>query len=321
MTAAGLDVVSVGEPMIEFNQVPGDPQRYLQGFGGDTMNAMIAAVRQGARAGYVTRLGDDEFGQLLLELWKTEQLDSAGVSLDPEAPTAVYFVTHGPEGHAFSYRRTGSAASRLAPGNLPLEVIRTARFLHTSGITQGISTSACDAAFAAIDSARASGARFAYDSNLRLKLWPLARAQAVITTTVALADYFLPSLDDACVLSGLDDPEAIVDWAHRLGARHVALKLGPGGVIASDGERREHVPGHRIECVDATGAGDCFAGSLLARMSLGDDFWQAVRYANAAAALTCTGYGAVAPLPTPHAVASLLHTGEPGRAFVKPRNG
>ncbi len=301
-----LDVVSVGEPMVEFNQVPGDPRRYLQGFGGDTMNAMIAVARQGARAGYVTRLGDDEFGKLFLGLWREEGLDASGVAIDADAPTGVYFVTHGPEGHAFSYRRAGSAASRLSPGNLPLDVIRSARFLHTSGITQGISPSACDAAFAAIDASRAAGGKIAYDSNLRLKLWPLARARAVIQASIGLADYFLPSLDDVRVLSGLEAPDAIVDWAHRLGAQHVALKLGPDGVIASDGRKRERIAAHAVECLDATGAGDCFAGSFLARLSLGDDFWKAVRYANAAAALTCTGYGAVAPLPKPEAVLALL---------------
>jgi 2-dehydro-3-deoxygluconokinase len=309
MSGPALDVVAVGEPMVEFNQVPGDPRRYLQGFGGDTMNAMIAAARQGARAGYVTRLGDDDFGRLFLDLWRDEGLDASGVAIDPEAPTAVYFVTHGPEGHAFSYRRTGSAASRLAPANLPIDVIRRARFLHTSGITQGISASACDAAFDAIYAARDAGAKIAYDSNLRLKLWPLARARAVIQASVGLADYFLPSIDDVRMLSGLEAPEAIVDWAHALGARHVALKLGPEGVLASDGTRRERMAGHRVDCLDATGAGDCFAGSFLARMSLGDDFWAAVRYANAAAALTCTGYGAVAPLPRPEAVLALLRGG------------
>lgn len=306
MSLAALDVVAVGEPMVEFNQVPGDPRRYLQGFGGDTMNAMIAALRQGARAGYVTRLGDDDFGRLFLDLWREEGLETSGVAVDPDAPTAVYFVTHGPGGHAFSYRRAGSAASRLSPSNLPLEVIRRARFLHTSGITQGISASACDAAFAAIDVARSAGVKVAYDSNLRLKLWPLARARAVIQATIGLSDYFLPSLDDVRVLSGLASADAIVDWAHGLGARHVALKLGADGVIASDGARRERIAAHAVDCLDATGAGDCFAGSFLARLSLGDDFWAAVRYANAAAALTCTGYGAVAPLPRPEAVLALL---------------
>jgi 2-dehydro-3-deoxygluconokinase len=113
-------------------------------------------------------------------------------------------------------------------------------------------------------------------------------------------------LDDVEALSGFAEPEAIVDWSHRLGAKHVALKLGRNGVLASDGVRHQRIAAHAVNCVDATGAGDCFAGSFLARLSLGDDFWQAVRYANAAAALTTTAYGAVAPLPRPDAVTRLL---------------
>jgi sugar/nucleoside kinase (ribokinase family) len=118
-----LDVLALGEPMVEFSQIPGDPGRYLHGFGGDTMNAAIAAARQGARAGYVTRLGDDEFGRELLEFWRGEGLDATGVAVDPDAPTAVYFITHGPEGHVFSYRRAGSAASRMRPSDVPLDLI------------------------------------------------------------------------------------------------------------------------------------------------------------------------------------------------------
>ena len=301
-------VVCVGEPMVEFNQVPGEARRYLQGFGGDTMNAVIAAARQGARTAYVTRLGDDEFGQWLRALWRTEGVDDAFVATDPEAPTAVYFVTHGAQGHAFSYRRAGSAASRLSPSNLPLEPVRSTALLHTSGITQAISDSACDAALAAIDAARAAGAGVVYDCNLRTRLWPLARARAVIAATAGMSDFFLPSLEDARALSGTHDPQANLDWALALGARHVALKLGGQGVLASDGHRTLRVAGHPIECRDATGAGDCFAGSFMARMAAGDDFHDALRYANAAAALTCTGFGAVAPIPRPEAVRALLAT-------------
>ena len=304
--AARFDIVSLGEPMYEFSQIPGEGNRYLQGFGGDTTNAAIAAARQGAKVAYLTRLGDDEFGKQFLALWRAEGLDSSGVSIDPDAHTAVYFIHHGPQGHVFSYLREGSAASRMRPAHLPLDLIRSTKFFHTSAISQAISASACDAVFAAIDAARTAGVKFAYDSNLRLRLWPLMRAKAVITATIALAEYFLPSLDDVKTLSGFEQPEAIVDWSHRLGAKYVVLKLGPDGVLASDGLRRQHIAAHAVDCVDATGAGDCFAGSFLARLSRGDDFWQAVRYANAAAALTTTGYGAVAPLPRPEAVSALL---------------
>lgn len=304
-------VVSLGEPMVEFNQVPGEPRRYLQGFGGDTMNAVIAAARQGARTAYITRLGDDEFGQWLRALWQAEGVDASFVETDAAAPTAVYFVTHGPAGHAFSYRRAGSAASRLSPSNLPLEPIRSTALLHTSGITQAISEGACDAALAAIDAARTAGARVVYDSNLRTRLWPLARARAVIAATAAMSDFFLPSLEDARALSGTGDAQANLDWALRLGPRHVALKLGADGVLASDGHRTLRLPGHAIECRDATGAGDCFAGSFMARMAAGDNFETALRYANAAAALTCTGFGAVDPIPQPQAVRALLAANSP----------
>lgn len=301
-----FDIVSIGEPMVEFNALPAEPQKYLRGFGGDTMNALIAAARHGARTAYVSRVGDDEFGRSILSLLADEGVDASGVEIDASAPTGCYFITHGPAGHEFSYRRAGSAASLMTPQSLPLDLLSDARYLHASGISQAISAAACDAVLAAVSHARTAGARFCYDSNLRLRLWPLPRARAITEATAAQADYFLPSLEDARVLSGQDDPEAIFDWAVALGAGHVALKLGPEGVLAGTARERRHIPGLAVNAVDATGAGDCFAGSLMARLAAGDDFYSACRYANASAALTCEGFGAVAPIPTPAAVAARL---------------
>ncbi len=309
MTLPDIDVVSIGEPLYEFSQIPGNSGKYLQGFGGDTSNCAIAAARLGARVAYITRLGDDEFGRQFLRLWREEGLDTSGVAIDAEAHTALYFITHSPTGHVFTYLRKGSAASRLSAAHLPLDLIRRAKYFHTSGISQAISDSACEAVFAAIEAAKSAGAAFVYDSNLRLKLWPVARAREVITATLSRADYFLLSLEDAEALCGLKNADAILDWCHQAGAEVVALKLGAGGVIGSDSTRRERIEGYKVACVDATGAGDCFAGALLARMSAGDDFWQGLRFANAAAALTTTGYGAVAPLPRPEAVQQLLNRG------------
>jgi 2-dehydro-3-deoxygluconokinase len=304
-----FDILSIGEPMIEFNQTtPGEPG-YLQGYGGDSSNMAIAAARQGARTAYMTRLGDDEFGRLFFALWEREGVDASAVAVDRHAHTAVYFVTHGPGGHVFSYLRAGSAASRMTPAEVPDALLRDTRFVHASGISMAISASASDTVLSAFDAAKAGGARVSFDSNLRLKLWPLARARAMIGAAAGLADYFFPSLEDAQALSGLEAPEAIVDWAHRLGAPTVFLKLGPEGVIVSDGTRRERLTGHRVKAVDATGAGDCFCGATLARLAAGDDIVAAARYANAAAALATTGFGAVAPLPRPEAVRALMDMG------------
>lgn len=304
-----LDVVSLGEAMVEFNQTHAGRPEYLQGFGGDTSNVVIAAARAGARTAYLSRVGNDAFGQMLMDLWACEGVSTQAIDSDAQAPTGVYFVTHGKAGHSFSYRRAGSAASLMSPTWLegaPRQALDAARVLHLSGISLAISPQACDTAFAAMQAARADGALVAFDANLRLKLWPLARAQACIRHAVGLCDLFLPSLDDMQTLTGLAQPEAIADWGHAQGAATVVLKLGGEGVLVSHAGRREHLPAHPVTVVDATGAGDCFCGNLLARVAAGDDVFAAARYANAAAALAVQGWGAVAPLPTVEAVQHLL---------------
>ncbi|MCC6193175.1 MAG: sugar kinase [Burkholderiales bacterium] len=301
------DLVALGEPLVEFNQArSADPSAYLQGFGGDTSNMAIAAARLGARVGYLTRVGDDAFGRMFRDLWAREGVDTAGVAIDPEAPTGVYFVAHGPQGHEFSYLRGGSAASRMRPDTLPAEPLRGARLVHASGISQAISASACDTVFAAFDAARAQGAIVSYDPNVRAKLWPLARARAIVLASAALATWCLPSQDDATVLFAGMAPDAVIDALHRAGARGVALKQGAQGCVISDGSRRERLPAHAVRSVDATGAGDCFDGAFAARLLAGDDPFVAARYANVAAALATTGYGAVAPLPRAADVAAAL---------------
>ena len=304
-----FDVVALGEALVEFNQTsPGEPD-YLQGFGGDTSNAVIAAARAGARTAYLTRIGDDGFGRSLLELWRREGVDTQAVDVDPEAPTGIYFVTHGAHGHEFSYRRAGSAASRITPlwlNGAASVAIRGAKILHVSGISMAISPAACETVMAAMRMAREAGTLVSLDSNLRLKLWPLERARAALLAALALTDIFLPSLDDLSGLAGLADPGALVDWSHQAGAPAVVLKLGADGAIASDGGRIERIAGHAVPLVDATGAGDCFGGNLLARMAANDTLFEAARWANAAAAIAVQGFGAVAPLPRPAQVRALL---------------
>jgi 2-dehydro-3-deoxygluconokinase len=301
-----FDVAALGEPMVEFNQThPGKPQ-FLQGFGGDTSNAVIAAARAGAKTTYLTRLGQDTFGDALMDLWQQEGVNTSGVERDVNAPTGIYFVSHGPKGHEFSYLRTGSAASRMTTRWLPRALIADSRILHVSGVSLAISSTARDTVFEAMTQARDAGTLVSLDSNLRLKLWSLEDARAGITRAIGLCDLFLPSVDDVNVLSGHEDPDAIVDWSHSLGAKKVVLKLGADGALVSDGDRRERLAGLRVELVDATGAGDCFCGNLLARMALGDGVFQAARYANAAAAIAVQGFGAVAPLPRPEQVRALL---------------
>jgi len=302
-----LDLLAFGEPLMEFAEVERSGERlYLPGFGGDSSNAAIAAARQGAKVAYFTALGDDAFGERFLRLWDEEGVDRAAVLTRPGERTGIYFISYGPDGHLFSYYRAGSAAAQVTPAELPLDMIAAARVLHLSAISQAISSGCADAGFTAIRHAKANGTAVSYDTNLRLRLWPLDRARAIIHAALALADIARPSIDDARQLTGLDRPEDIADFYLRLGCRIVALTMGADGTLIATPDARALVPPKKVEVVDATGAGDAFTGAFLAEWLVHGDPFRAAAYANAAAALKTLGRGAVAPIPRRAAVEAFM---------------
>lgn len=304
-----FDVVSLGEPLYELNRQPDG--RYLAGFGGDTLNVAIAAARLGSRSAYVTRLGDDIFGGEIRELMTREGIGQSGVIADPEAPTGLYFVTHGPQGHVFTYRREGSAASLMTPGGLKPELIAGARFLHVSGISQAISASAAATVAAAMAMARAAGVSISFDTNFRPRLWTASAARPAIEAAARSAGILKTSVEDCAALLGLPAPAAIARHFLALGAKAVVVTLGRDGVFMATPGDSAHVAGRPVAAVDATGAGDAFTGALLSELARGRPFAEAVRFANAAAALSTLGYGAIVPLPARGAVEAALRGAPP----------
>lgn len=304
-----IDILAMGEPLMEFAEVERAGERlYLPGHGGDVSNAAVAAARQGARAAIFTAVGGDSFGTDFLGLWDRETIDRSSVIVRPEGRTGAYFISYGEDGHVFSYARAGSAASLVRREELPLAQIAASHILHASGISQAISESCADAAYAAMRHARESGTTISYDTNLRLRLWPLDRARAIIHGAVALSDIALPGLDDAQQLTGLERPEEICDFYLQLGCGIVALTMGKSGTMVAVDGRREVIPARPVEAVDATGAGDTFDGAFLAQWLRDRDPFGAAAYANAAAALSTLGKGAVAPMPSRVATEAFLRT-------------
>lgn len=307
--ALGFDLVCVGEPMMEFNlQHPDGTGRrlYLEAHGGDASNVAVAAARQGARTAFLSALGDDLAGASLRALWQSEGVAAEAVATDPDHPTGIYFVSHDAAGHHFSYLRRGSAASRYRLDAAARAVIEQAAVLFASGISLGISERAADTVFEAMDHARAAGRKVAFDSNYRPRLWPKARAAAVILQAMRLADVVFPGLEDAEQLLGLADPDAVADLCLSLGAGVVVLKMGAAGALLATPEGRRRVAPFPCVPVDATGAGDTFCGSFLARLGAGDSLDECARYAACAAALATTGFGAVPPIPRREAVLAAL---------------
>jgi len=296
------EIICLGEPMVEFTrrsetQDDADAALYQQGFGGDTSNAAIAAARQGAAVGYVTAVGQDDFGTALLELWRREAVDVSQVQRHETAKTGIYFIAPHPAGRSFTYFRDGSAASRLTPADMSEAYIAGAKILHVSAISQAISASACDAVFKAIEIARQHQVLVSYDSNLRRNLWPLDQAREVTHRAMRSCDIAFPSIDDSRELTGLVTADEIADFYLKLGARVVALKLGAEGALIVTADKRVNIPPYPVTPVDATGAGDAFDGAFLAAYCKSGDPVAAGRYAAVVAARTTCGYGALSTLP------------------------
>ena len=289
------DVLCLGEPLVEFSEEADG--RYLRGFGGDTSNVAIAVARSGGTAAYATRIGADAFGAMFRALWAEEGVDTSPVIEDASAPTGHYFVHQGPEGHSFSYARKGSAASLMRPGDLDARTVARARVLHVSGITCAISASAAALAQEAAALARAAGTRVSFDLNYRPALWSVEQARGVALSMLSQCDIALPSLEEAEILFGLSDPEAILDRVLSFGPQVVALTLGAGGVYVATPQARRRIAPMAVDPVDASGAGDAFDGYFLSALTAGDDLVEAAIRANAAAAFSTTRRGAVAGIP------------------------
>ncbi len=290
-----VDIVTLGEPLYELNQQ--ESGLFLPGFGGDTMNVAIAAARLGARSAMVTKLGEDPFGEAIENLLRKEGVATDTVLRHGSAPTGLYLVTHGPGGHHFTYYRKGSAASLMGSSDVPQHLMASTKYLHVSGISQAISGAGRMAVDRAIYLARRAGALVSYDTNLRVRLWSADEAKPVIDRTAPRAHFLKTSLEDAEALLGIDDPMEIAAHFLGLGCRIVVVTLGKEGVHLAQPSGQERIAGFPVDAVDATGAGDAFTGAFLAELVAGRDPVQAARFANAAAALSTLGYGAIQPLP------------------------
>ena len=297
------DVLSIGEPMVELCATsPGRlsvVEEFRRGWGGDTSNFAVAAVRLGGSAGYVCRLGGDEFGHSFLDLWQREGVDASRVIVEPDGFTAVYIIslTEG-GGHDFTYYRAGAAASRYSPRDLDTDYVAKAEILHTSGISLAVSRSLREASLEAMRICKEAGGMVSFDVNMRPKLWPLDVARAACGRAVGDSDVVFASVEDTRTLYGVGEPEGAAEKLRSLGAGTAVIKQGGEGCHVSSEGASFDSPGYSVDVVDRTGSGDAFDAAFMIGLLEKWGMERSAAFANAVGALTATGLGAVAPIPT-----------------------
>ncbi|MBO0826607.1 MAG: bifunctional hydroxymethylpyrimidine kinase/phosphomethylpyrimidine kinase [Streptosporangiales bacterium] len=296
-------VVALGEALVELRTT--QPLRtadtFRLSYSGDVLNAAAASAAAGARTTLFSVVGADELGDAILD-----RAGELGVEVDHvvRAPQSngLYMVSADVVGdREFVYWRAGSAGSTLSPAHVDAaaDLFASAAGLVVSGITMAISASARDAALAAMKLVADAGGVVAYDPNVRPKLTGLADARDAFAAAAPLATVVTPSCPtDARLLFDTDDPEVVAARCLALGARAVTVTCGARDVLVTDGSTPRVVPvPPNPDPVDATGAGDVFAGTLTARLVAGDQLADAVHLAAAAASLSVSGLGGTGHIP------------------------
>ncbi|XP_009132586.1 probable fructokinase-7 [Brassica rapa] len=315
-------VVCFGEMLIDFVPTVGgvslaEAPAFKKAPGGAPANVAVGVSRLGGSSAFVGKVGDDEFGRMLADILRLNNVDNSGMRFDHKARTALAFVTLRGDGEReFLFFRHPSADMRLLESELDKNLIQKAKIFHYGSI--GLIEEPCRSTqLAAMKIAKASGSLLSYDPNLRLPLWPSEEAaRKEIMSIWNLADVIKISEEEITFLTGGDDPyddEVVLRKLFHPNLKLLVVSEGPNGCRYYTQEFKGRVGGVKVKAVDTTGAGDAFVSGLL--NSLASDLTlltdekklrEALLFANACGAITATERGAIPAMPTMDAVQDLL---------------
>jgi sugar/nucleoside kinase (ribokinase family) len=300
-----LDVVTLGEILIQLNAVSNGPLRHVTFFekhaAGAEANFAIGMTRLGFKAGIITRVRDDEFGKYIINLLRGEGLDISKIKYENETPNGVYFIQRNypiPGKSSVLYYRKGSAASKMSVGDVDVEYIKNARLLHLTGITPALSSSCKEACFEALKIASEAGITISVDTNIRLSLWSDEEARKTLLPMIEKANIVLTEPQDAEILLGNRNPEDIAKKILRMGPETVAIKLGEEGAAAYTKRKIARKSAFKVPTEDVIGAGDAFAAGFIYSLLRGLDLDDALEIGNAAGALVVTVKGDFENMPS-----------------------
>lgn len=301
MEAAELGrVITAGETMALV--VPPSPGRLRHAaslslsIGGAESNVAIGLARLGIPASWISVLGDDELGELVLHRLRAEGVDTSGVRRIADRATGLYIREEVAGRLRVYYYRSGSAAATLSPNAFDPSMLQGAAFLHLTGITGALSQECAEFLPWAATTARDAGVRVSYDVNYRSRLWEPSAAQAATEALLPLIDVLFVGHDEANALWGWETDTAL-EQLSKIGPSEVILKLGADGCAAMINGEQLTSPGFPARQLDPIGAGDAFDAGYLAATLWGWAPEKRLRAANAMGAFCVQNLGDYEGLP------------------------
>lgn len=305
------EVVTFGESMALFSSSDTRGLEYAQqvmkSFGGAESNVAIGLSRLGHRAGWFSRLGTDPLGRYIMKSIRGEGVDVSRIRWCEGVPTGLMMREQTAGKNSVYYYRKLAAASTMSPSDLDEDYIRSAKILHVTGITCALSANCAETVLSAIQIAKEAGVLVSFDPNLRLKLWTIEEARAMLLPIAELADLFLPGLDELKLLYDTEDEAAIFERLSLLEGTSI-VKGGLGMNYVVQGSEIIEVPYTPVDhVVDTVGAGDAFCAGLLSGILRYGDPVEAVKLGNVTGAMVVQAFGDWEATPTWQQVQDWLH--------------
>lgn len=296
------DLFTFGEAMALFltNDTDNvlDAKFFTRTTAGAEGNVAVAVTRLGLKAHFYTHLGEDQLGSVVLQDFLAEGVDVSGVKRVPEFTGTMVRNPGSTRPVESTYLRKGAAASTITPADIDLRVLGKSRWVHTTGITCAISTSACDAVEFALEKSRELGIPRSLDLNIRRKLWSVERARNALEPLAHDLDLLIGGEDEFNAVFRETDPTKALSIAESKGCQRVIMTNAAAPIrYLIDGEYGEIKP-PKVNAVDPVGSGDAFTGGLIAGMLGGLDVLQAISQGTFAGARVASKFGDWAGLPS-----------------------
>lgn len=266
-----MKIAVIGECMVELFENE-KTKEYIQTFGGDTFNCAVYLKRATPKAKieYITVLGEDTFSQKMIKFFKNENIECNYIDLLKNKNAGLYIINTKNGERNFTYYRDSSAAKELFNTSLSLKISKdllSFDLIYFSAITLAImDKKARKNFFEVLKKARKRGAKIAFDSNYRHRLYDNEKeAKKLYLKALKHSDIFLPSIDDEKELWGEGIcVKDIIKKAKFLGCKEVVVKCGAKDIFYNKKKEIKKRKTNALKnLVDTTAAGDSFNGTYL----------------------------------------------------------
>lgn len=262
-------LITLGETMAVFAPPINGPLRYAHTYNsriaGAESNVAIGVMKLGHQTGWISKVGNDEFGHFILNSIRGEGVDTSQVKFDDSHPSGIMFKQSSSSNETkVFYYRSNSAASFLSPEDISEDYIKKAKILHLTGITPVLSDNCKNAVYRAIEIAKNNNVLLSFDPNIRLKLWKDIDYSQMIKDIMFSSNIVLLGLDEAKILLDTKDMNEIfkIIFSHD-SSKYLAVKNGAQGAWVGNNKEKYHIPPTKCNCIDPVGAGDAFNSGFL----------------------------------------------------------